>query len=355
MDEKVKVKKDFLIALFIPYYSHVINKFLVAVRLNLHCKKFILATLKYTNASGFPSTDAALLMRRASLYSLVTGSVLVVLKAAAWMYTDSLSLMSSLADSMLDVIASSLNFVAIRYALQPADDEHRFGHGKAEDLATLAQSIFIAGSGLFLVIEGIRRILNPARVSNGSIGIAVMGISIVMSLTLVYYQRRVAAQTGSGLIASDAMHYFIDFLTNAGVIVALVVSMTLGWKLADPVIAIVIAAYIMYGAFQMSMSAFNNLMDHEFSDEERTEIERMVRAHPEVAGLHELRTRKSGIHRFIQFHLDLDGTISLRRAHAISDEVEDSLLRMFPNTEILIHQDAAEEQEQHHTLATTRY
>jgi len=278
-------------------------------------------------------------MRRASLFSLSVGIVLVILKAAAWSFTDSLSMLSSLADSMLDVIASTINFVAIRYALQPPDHEHRFGHGKAEDLATLAQSTFICGSGVFLIIEGIKRLFAPAPVYNSPIGIGVMIISIVLSLALVAYQRHVVRKTSSGAIAADALHYFIDFLTNVGVIVALILAAELGWKTADPAIGIVIALYIIYGAFTIGSRAFQNLMDREFSDEEREAIYRVVCADPEVVGLHDLRTRKSGVSGFIQLHLELDDTISLRRAHEISDRVEDALAAAFPNTEILIHQD----------------
>jgi ferrous-iron efflux pump FieF len=283
--------------------------------------------------------EAGILMRRASLFSLIAGALLVFLKAIAWSFTDSLSMMSSLADSMLDVMASTLNFVAVRYALQPPDHEHRFGHGKAEDLATLAQSTFICGSGVFLIIEGLKRIFSPEPVYNSHIGIGVMVVSIIVSLCLVLYQRHVVRKTSSGVIAADAWHYFTDFLTNVGVIVALVLTTVLGWKTADPAVALAIAAYIIYGAFVMGKGAFQNLMDREFSDEERTEIKHIVRGHAQVLGLHDLRTRRSGIHAFIQFHLDLDPEISLRQAHVISDQVEDSLMQAFPRTEILIHQD----------------
>ncbi len=285
-------------------------------------------------------------MRRASLLSLVIGTILVVMKAIAWSLTDSLSMMSSLADSMLDVMASTVNFMAVRYALQPPDDEHRFGHGKAEDLATLVQSTFISGSGVFLMIEGIKRIFSPEPVHHNMAGIAVMGISISLTFLLVLYQRHVVNKTSSSIIAADAAHYFADFLTNFGVILALVLTTTFGWKIADPAIALMIAGYLIYGAIKIGYQAFQNLMDREFSDAERAEIERVVRTSPDTAGIHDLRTRKSGIYRFIQFHLDLDENISLKRAHEISDNVEAELLRVFPQTEILIHQDPLSHKEQ---------
>jgi ferrous-iron efflux pump FieF len=278
-------------------------------------------------------------MRRATLFSLGVGLTLVVLKTAAWLFTNSLSMLTSLADSLLDVIASTINFLAVRYALQPPDEGHRFGHGKAEDLATLAQSTFICGSGVFLVIEGIRRLLNPEALHNSAIGLAVMTVSLLMTLCLVIYQRKVVRKTSSSAIAADAMHYFADFITNISVIVALLLATFTDFSQADPIIAMLIAVFIVYGAVKIGYTACQNLMDHEFSDEERASIECMVLEHPEVAGLHDLRTRRSGIYRFIQFHLDLDEEITLKRAHIISDTVEESLLRAFPNTEILIHQD----------------
>jgi len=283
--------------------------------------------------------ETAKLMRRATLFSLIVGGVLVILKAAAWLLTDSLSMMSSLADSLLDVIASSLNFIAVRYALQPPDHEHRFGHGKAEDLATLAQSTFICGSGVFLIIAGLKRLISPEQVHNNTLGIGVMLVSIILTLALVVYQRHVVRKTSSGIIAADATHYFADFLTNASVIGALILTAISDWVSADPLVALAIAAYIIWSALTIGSRAFQNLMDREFSDEARARIEAIVRAQPDVMGLHDLRTRQSGIYRFIQFHLDLSGEITLKRAHEISDVVEDSLLEAFPHTDILIHQD----------------
>ena len=279
-------------------------------------------------------------MRFASLLSLIVGITLVAIKVVAWLLSDSLSMMSSLADSMLDVIASTVNFVAIRYSLQPPDKEHRFGHGKAEDLASLAQSTFICGSGAFLVIEGIKCLIIPEPVYNSYIGISAMVVSIILTFSLVLYQRYVVSKTSSSAIAADAMHYFSDLISNIGVIIAFVFTVSFGWKIADPIIGIIIAAYIMYGAYCIGHEAFNNLMDREFSDEERNKIKETVRSFSEISGLHDLRTRKSGIHGFIQFHLDFSNeNISLKQAHEISDKIEDALQHLFPHTEVLIHQD----------------
>jgi len=279
-------------------------------------------------------------MRMASLVSLIVGVILVSIKAFAWLMSDSLSMMSSLADSVLDVMASTVNFVAVRYALQPPDKEHRFGHGKAEDLATLAQSTFICGSGAFLVIEGIKRLFWPEPVYNSAIGVMVMIISIFFTASMVIYQRYIVRKTSSSAIAADSMHYLADLISNAGVIVALILTSWFGWKIADPLVGLLIAAAIIYGASQMGQGAFHNLMDREFSDEERKKIKNIVRGFPEISSLHELRTRKSGINGFIQFHLDFaDEDISLKHAHEISDKIEDALKLVFPHTEILIHQD----------------
>lgn len=318
---------------FIPYARYVINEIIVACALNLHYEKFILSI----NTSDSLTVDAGALMRRASLCSLIVGAVLVIMKLIAWAYTDSLSMMSSLADSVLDVITSTINFVAVRYALQPADEEHRFGHGKAEDIATFAQSAFICASGLFLIYQSVRRLSVPAEVHNSMLGVGVMVVSTLLSISLVAYQKSVVRRTSSSVIAADAMHYFIDFLTNLGVIVALILTSALGWKSADPLIALAIAVYIIYGAFGIGGPAFQNLMDREFSDEERERIKGLVNADAEVIRIHELRTRRSGLQGFIQFHMDLPENITLKHAHEITDRIEAVLQAGFPNAEIIIH------------------
>lgn len=279
-------------------------------------------------------------MRAASVFSLIVGITLVALKTVAWLMSDSLSMLSSLVDSLLDVMASGVSFVAIRYALQPPDKEHRFGHGKAEDLAALAQSTFVCGSGAFLVIEGVKRLFWPEPVHDSVFAIVVMVISIALTLALTLYQRYVVNKTSSTAIAADAMHYFADLINNAGVVVALVLTSAFGFPAADPIIGLIIAFYIIYTAAKIGQGAFHNLMDREFSDEERDKIKAIVKGYTEICSLHELRTRRSGINGFIQFHLTFnDENISLSHAHEISDRVEEALMAVFPHTEILIHQD----------------
>lgn len=290
-----------------------------------------------TQQAATPS--AAHLMRLATTLSLTAGIFLVFIKGVAWSITDSLSMMSSLADSMLDVIASAINFVAVRYALQPPDDEHRFGHGKAEDLATLAQSTFICGSGFFLIIEGLKRTFSPEPTHHEVIGIIVMLISIIVTLSLVMFQQYVVRQTNSTTIKADSAHYYADFLSNGAVIAALILSSYMSLPVADAFFALGIAGYLIFTSCQLGYHAFQNLMDREFLPDQRGQIEALVKAMPGVLGIHDLRTRKSGLNGFIQFHLDLDPEITLSRAHAISDDVEAMLMKNFPNVEILIHQD----------------
>ncbi len=271
------------------------------------------------------SAEQAQLMRKATRFSVVVAIILIFIKFIAWSFTDSLSLLSSLVDSLLDVLSSLINLMAVRYALQPPDDEHRFGHGKAEDIAGLMQSAFIAGSGLFICVEAIKRLYKPEVVSHGSVGIGVMLFSIFLTAMLVLYQRYVIRKTGSVVISADLTHYMMDLLTNSGVIIAFLLTTGMGWQWADPLFAILISFYIFKGAWEVGSRAFQHLMDRECSDEERETIEGIALSHDMVRGIHDLRTRRSGIYSFIQFHLDMDADLTLQQAHDIAEEVESML------------------------------
>jgi ferrous-iron efflux pump FieF len=281
----------------------------------------------------------ASVMRRAALASLGVSVLLVILKAFAFFASGSVSVLASLADSALDLFTSTLNLVAIRSALTPADAEHRFGHGKAEPLAGLAQGAFIAGSATFLVVQAVNRLLEPQPVERGLPALIVMIVSIVFSIALVAYQRRVVAQTGSVAIGADRIHYLGDVATNAGVIVAILLAWGLGWQAADPIIAIFVAAVLIWSAWSVFRTSYDQLMDRELPDADREKITAIVMAHDEVHSLHELRTRAAGVHAFIQFHIELDPAISLMRAHQVSDEVERQVCAEFPHAEVIIHQD----------------
>jgi ferrous-iron efflux pump FieF len=289
--------------------------------------------------SGSIPLESQRLLRLATYASVSVAAVLIVCKFGAWLATDSVSLLSTMIDSMLDVLASLVNLIAVRHALQPADREHRFGHGKAEPLAGLAQAAFISGSAVFLVLESVERLIRPREITSTDVGLIVMVFSIVLTLALVGFQRYVVAKTGSVAIKADSLHYQTDVLVNLSVIVSLLLASKLGWTLADPIFAIGIVAYIVWGALKIGRSSLDLLMDHELPDEDRTRIRDISLSHAGVIDIHDLRTRSSGQQSFIQLHLEMDGNISLFEAHEISDAVELSLQEAFPTAEVLIHED----------------
>jgi ferrous-iron efflux pump FieF len=272
-------------------------------------------------------------------YASVTVAVfLIILKLIAWGRSDSVSLLATLVDSILDAFASIINLIAVRHALTPADKEHRFGHGKAEALAGLSQSVFIAGSSLFLLLEAGQTLFNPTDIKYPFESIAVMVISIVATLILVSFQHYVVRKTQSVAIRADALHYKSDILMNTAVILALWVS-TLGINLFDPIIGGLIACYILYSAWGIASISLDQLMDHELSDEVRADIKNIILSHPQAQGMHDLRTRHSGSMTFIQFHLEIEDDLTLVHAHNVTDEIEDVLLKTYPGSEIIIHID----------------
>jgi ferrous-iron efflux pump FieF len=279
--------------------------------------------------------------------------VLIVAKAVAWVVTDSVSVMSSMLDSLLDLAASMINWLAVRHALTPADREHRFGHGKAEPLAGLAQAAFITGSAVLLGLEAVHRLVQPQPVVNGEVGIAVMAASIVVALLLVVFQRRVIKLSGSVAISADAVHYRSDVILNASVIASLYLSKQFGLPVLDPLFALAIAGYILYSAWNIVQAALDRLMDRELPDRDRARIREIALHHAEIRAVHDLRTRSSGLDVFIQIHLEMDGGMTLQRSHEIADDVERNILREFPNAEVIIHQDPAGIEEPKRTFATS--
>jgi ferrous-iron efflux pump FieF len=278
-------------------------------------------------------------MRAAGLASVGVAALLIAIKLYAYIATNSVSLLSSLFDSALDLGASVVNLIAIRTAVTPADAEHRFGHGKAEPLAGLVQVAFILGSTLLLLFEVAQHFLERQAVEHEVTGIVVMAVSIGLTLVLILFQRHVIRQTESMAVQADSAHYFSDFLANAAVILSLVLSSLLGWWWIDPLFGLLVALFIAWTALSIGRAALDMLMDREMSDGDRDRIKLIIRSHPEVVDLHELRTRLAGQDCFIQFHLDLKPEISLKDAHRISDAVEASLMAAFPGAEVIIHQD----------------
>ena len=283
---------------------------------------------------------AANRLRRLATYASVSvAALLITVKFAAWLETGSVALLSSLVDSLLDAAASLVNLVAVRHAMSPADREHRFGHGKAEPLAVLGQSAFITGSAMLLLAEAVRRLIWPVRVENPPAGIAVMIFSVVVTIGLVLYQRHVVRRTGSIAITADELHYRSDLVLNASVIAALVLGAALDVPILDPLFGAAIGIWIVYSAVRLARLSLFQLMDHELPDDEREKIRAIVQSHPDVTAAHDLRTRVAGPTAFIQMHIEMDGALSLVRAHEISDEVEAKLRAAYPNSEIIIHQD----------------
>ncbi len=286
--------------------------------------------------------DRAGLLKLASVASVATAGFLIIAKLAAWLVTGSVGLLASLVDSVMDSITSLINLFAIRYSLQPADEEHRFGHGKAEPLAGLVQAAFIAGSAIFLIFHSIDRLRDSHQLDQIGVGIGVMVLAIVMTLVLLAIQRYVIKKTDSTAIRADSLHYATDLLTNLSILLALYLS-TLGWTWADPVFAIAVAIYIFYSAFNIGHEAFQQLMDRELPEDILERIQATAMRHPEVTGTHETRTRQAGHTRFVQMHLELDEDMSLRRAHEIADTVEVEIMAFLPGAEVIIHQDPSDD------------
>ncbi len=279
------------------------------------------------------------LLKLAATASVLVAITLVVIKSLAWAKTGSVAMLGSLLDSVLDTVAAFINMYFIRTAMRPADSEHRFGHGKAEPIGGMFQAMIIGGSAMFLIAESVRRLINPEFPVNSDLGISIMLVSSVMVAGLVLVQRYVVKRTGSIVVAADALHGFGDIAINLGVILALVLSAQLNSPLIDPIIAILLAGILIRGAWSIGKSAIEQLMDTEFSAQERANIRHIARQHPRVNDIHDLRTRRAGISAFIQFHLEMDGNMNLKDAHAIADEIEQCVLVEFPNAEVLIHQD----------------
>lgn len=291
--------------------------------------------------TGLSGEEAARLKRLATYAAVAAAALMIGLKIWAWVATGSVAMLSSLVDSTLDLIASALNLVAVRHALTPADEEHRFGHGKAEALAGLGQATFVGGSAAFLLLESLDRLVLPRPVTETSLGLTVMIACTIITLALVLFQRHVIARTRSLAIGADQLHYTTDLATNAGVMLALFLSGWLGWTMADPLMGLAIAATIGWGAFKIVSGAYHELMDREFDEADRDRIKAVVSAHKEVVSLHDLRTRRAGHHAFIQMHLELPPEMTLSEAHRVSDEVEDEIRRLFPDAEVLTHLDPA--------------
>jgi ferrous-iron efflux pump FieF len=294
-----------------------------------------------TNPVPLTATPAATprLMRWASIASMSVATVLIVAKTAAWLLTDSVGMLSSLIDSALDLVSSLITFVAIRMALMPADADHRFGHGKAEALAGVAQAGFITASAGGLLLTVVDRFLHPRAVQEELVGAVVSAFAIVLTVGLMLFQGYVVRRTGSLAISADRAHYTTDFVTNIAVGIGIWLSSRLNQPMIDLVVAVGVALYLGAGAWSIGHHAIDVLMDRELPTGERRRILDIARRHPGVRSVHDLRTRSSGLHQFIQMHLVLHPNMSLGRAHVISDSVEATIREAFPQAEVIVHID----------------
>jgi ferrous-iron efflux pump FieF len=283
---------------------------------------------------------AARLMHLASYASVTMATVLLIAKLITWWKTDSLAMLSSFTDSVFDVLMSVVNMLAVRYALKPADDDHRFGHTSIEDIAGLAQCAFIFAGMSMIVLQSIERLANPHIVlSNPELGIGVSVLGMVLTTALVLFQTYVTRRTKSLVIAADRMHYVGDILFNLGVLAAFILSSWGGLIWADAAIAILIAVIVLWSTWPLGVRAFNNLMDREMPDDEKKLILDLIDGIPEIKDYHNLKTRYSGTKAFIQLHVDMEANLNFREAHAIIDRLEKEIINAFPGADVIVHPD----------------
>jgi len=285
-------------------------------------------------------TDSEL-RRWASYASLAVAVVLIIAKTSAWFATDSLSLLASLVDALIDVTAALATVFGVRYAARPADAMHRFGHGKAEAMAALIQGLLLAGASCVLVIDGLYRLITPPTVSQLNVGLGVVAGSTVLTALLVLFEGHVTKRSRSHAVAADRTHHLSDIAANVAVLLALALTKLTQWPRFDPLFAIAIAVFFGRSAYVIARTAANTLLDHELSSDDRQRIMQLVTTYPNARGMHDLRTRSSGLVQFIEFHLELDSDLSVQDAHGIANEIESAVKGAFPSSEVIIHMEPA--------------
>lgn len=278
------------------------------------------------------------LVNLAGRVAIATASLLIIVKLLAWFMTGSSSILAALTDSLMDVTTSIINLFAIKIALQPADEDHRFGHGKAESLAGLAQAAFISGSSVLLMLNGASSLLNGNQIVASNVGIAVMVFSVMVTIALVSFQSYIVKRTDSMAIKADSLHYRTDIFLNGAVLLAIILA-GIGWHWADGVFAIVVSFYILHGAWEIGSQSVDALMDKQLPKSDEELIIKTAYQIEGIRGVHDLRTRQSGNTKFIQLHVELDDNQSLFEAHEKTDTLEAELDKQFPNADILIHLD----------------
>jgi len=290
-------------------------------------------------AAVAPPNNSAALNRSAAFASIGTAILLVALKTWAAWSTGSTAMLGSLADTALDLIASMATLIGVWVAARPDDPQHRFGHGKAEALAAMFQVVLISISALALAKHAVDSLTGGERVAAAGEGIAVSLIAIAATLALLAWQRHVIRRTNSLAISTDHVHYQSDLLLNLAVIAALALDRYAGIAGADPAFGIVIAGWLAWGSWQASTRAIEQLMDREWPEDRKAHFVEVLGRHPELRGVHDLRTRTAGNRDFVQFHVWVDPKMTVRHAHQVMDEIEAKLHAEFPGVEILIHPD----------------
>jgi ferrous-iron efflux pump FieF len=297
--------------------------------------------------SPISSAEHARLTTRAAALSTGVAVFLIVLKAWAWIASSSVAMLASLADSTLDFVASLITYYAVRYAAAPPDNEHRFGHGKAEAFAGLMQSGLVALSGALIVMEAIPRLFTVAPVTQGMASLAVMVVSIVLTAALISAQTRTIRRTGSVATRADRLHYVGDLAANLIVMAGIGASALFGWTWADAVAALIVALWLGWGALHVAREAADHLLDRELPDEARARIRALAESDPELGRVHDLRTRTSGPYVHIQFHIDLAPALTLEAVHHIIVAAENRIRSEFPTADIIIHPDPRGRAEPH--------
>ena len=287
------------------------------------------------------SPEHARLLRLATRASVAVASLLIVTKAIAWWLSGSISMLAGLTDSLLDGVTSFLNLLAVHYALRPADDDHRYGHGKAESLAGMAQALFIGVSAVLIAVQAVERLKNPEPVGAPWIGIGVIVFSLLMTVALLVLQHRVIKATGSNAVRADSLHYRSDLMLNGSILLALVLA-SVGFPQLDAWFGLGIAVYILWSAIQIGRESFAVLMDQELPSDVSENMLKLACSVPGVLGAHDLRTRISGNIWFVQFHLELPGELTLSAAHVLCDRAADAITKVYPRAEVLVHADPKE-------------
>lgn len=262
-----------------------------------------------------------------------------LIKGVTAFYTGSLSIFSSMIDSLADAFSSLISLVAVRFSALPLDDKHRYGYGKAESISAFLQAAFIIGSGIFVLYDGIRRFIKPETVVETTLGISIMFLSILSTLIVIGFQKYAAKKTKSLALEAESQHYTVDILTNSAIIISLLFLKYLDWQWIDIVTACMISAYLIWNALILALTALNEMTDREADDSVKDIIKNAVNETTGALGYHDLRSRVSGARTFVELHLELDGNLTLFEAHKISDEVEEKIIKELPNVQLIVHQD----------------